>query len=219
MVDCDARELLDACSNGGGAADWEEFRRRFEPRLVQGVKRAFRWAGARPRADQIEDLVQESYCRLLEQDAAALKRCRSDSEVAIGVYLGRIAERVAIDHVRAAVAEKRGGGRVESLEALSALEGDRACPTTRSCAEERLLSRERLEGFLECCRRAAGRRRDRNIRVVRLALLEGLTSHEISQRLGNLLSPNGIDTLLHRVRLRLQAEGFVLPRRRPVSVG
>jgi RNA polymerase sigma factor (sigma-70 family) len=162
--------------------------------------------------------VQESYCRLIEHGSRALKECRSDSEVAIGVYLSRVAERVAIDHLRAVATEKRGGGRVESLDSLASLEGESVWPTTQPRAEERLIGRERLERFLACCRRVAGRRKERDVRIMRLALVEGLTSREISERIGSLISPNGIDTLLHRARLRLMKEGFVVPRRRPVRV-
>jgi len=165
--------------------------------------------------DQLEDLVQESYCRLLEREGMALRACRSDNEIAIGVYLSRIAERVAIDHLRAAAAEKRGGGRIESLETVTESEGDRAWPVAKPRAEDRLLGKERMDRFLACCRRIVGRRKERDLRILRLALFEGLTSREISQRFGILISPNGVDTVLHRARIRLAAEGFVLPRRRP----
>jgi RNA polymerase sigma factor (sigma-70 family) len=212
----DARSLLIACSEGGSAADWREFTRRFGSKLTAGVKRAYRRAGARPRLDELEDLVQESYCRLLEKRGRALRACRSDSEIAIGVYLSRVAERVTIDHLRAKSAEKRGGGKIESLETITESEGERAWPVTEPRAEDRLLGRERMARFLGCCRRIVGRRKERDLRILRLALLEGLTSREISQRFGILISPNGVDTVLHRARARLAAEGFVLPRRRPV---
>jgi RNA polymerase sigma factor (sigma-70 family) len=178
--------------------------------------RAFRRAGGRPQPDQLEDLVQESYCRLLEKDSRILRRCRGAKEVSVGAYLSRVAESVAIDHLRASGAAKRGGGRIESLESLMLMEGERSCPVTEPRVVEGLIGREGVERFLACCRRIAGRRKDRNVRIMRLALLEGLTSREISQRIGNLISPTGIDTLVHRARRRLVEEGILVPRRRPV---
>jgi RNA polymerase sigma factor (sigma-70 family) len=216
MVDYDVQRLLQACASGGSAAQWEAFSARFEPLLKQGVSRAFRRAGAYPRADQLDDLVQETYCKLLEDDSRVLRRCHSDSEVAIGVYLSRVAERKAIDHLRRRSAEKRGGGRVESLDALISSKGERAFSAIRPRVESRLVGKERLDLFLACCRRIAGRRKERDVRIMRLALVEGLTSREISERIGDLISPNGIDTLLHRARLRLIEEGIAVPRRRPL---
>jgi len=87
-------------------------------------------------------------------------------------------------------------------------------PATPPVAEDRLISAERRKAFLDSCRRLAGRQRQRNLRIFRLAFLDGLTSVEISERLGRPISANGIDTLLHRVRRRLAEEGLMVPRRR-----
>ena len=214
MSDTDVRELVLACSRDSENSQWEELVERFEPCLIAGVRRAFRWAGSFPRDEQLEDLLQETYCKLLEAEARVLRRCTSDSEVAIGVYLGRVAERVALDHLRTRSAEKRGGGRVESLETTSTARGAPMEPATPPVAEDRLISAERRKAFLDSCRRLAGRQRQRNLRIFRLAFLDGLTSVEISERLGRPISANGIDTLLHRVRRRLAEEGLMVPRRR-----
>lgn len=217
MVNRKARVLLEACIDNGTAADWDDFIGRFEKELVAGVARGFRRFGRYARPEQLEDLVQESYCKLLADECRVLRRCKSESEVAIGVYLGRVAERVAFDSLRRGCAERRGGGRLESLENRAERGGESEWPMTPATAEDRLISRERIERFFACCRKIGGRRKERDVRIVRMALVDGLTSSEISESLGRLISPTGIDTVLHRIRRRLVAEGIVLPKRRPVG--
>lgn len=209
----DAKELLSACVRSRSNADWREFRRRFEPKLRSGIIAAFCRQGGRPGRETIEDLVQETYCKLLERRGRVLSRCESNDDPAVAAYLGRVAERVALDYLRAEVAEKRGGGRIDSLEVITEREGEGRVLGTPAEAEDRVLTAESRRRFLDNCRRVAGRSRERNLRILWLAFFEGLTSREISHQLGSLISPNGIDTMLHRARKRLASLGFSVPRR------
>lgn len=212
---CDsAKRILRACADGGSDRDWWDFQRLFEDWMVNGIRRAFRRAGRLPSADDVEDLLQDTYCKLLEKNGRVLNRCTSDRELAIGVYLGRVAERTALDQLRAVAAQKRGGGKVDSLESVNDRDGDRWWPTVEADAERRILREELRERFLEACRRVAGRSRERNVRILRLAFLDGLSSAEISRKLGDVISIAGIDTILHRARRRLAEQGFPCGRRR-----
>jgi DNA-directed RNA polymerase specialized sigma24 family protein len=49
--------------------------------------------------------------------------------------------------------------------------------------------------------------------VLHLALYEGLSSREISERLGGALRPTSVDSLIFRLRRRLSRFGLPLPRR------
>ena len=147
---------------------------------------------------------------------------RSDSEIAIGVYLSRVAERVTIDHLRAKSAEKRGGGKIESLETITESEGERAWPVTEPRAEDRLLGRERMARFLGCCRRIVGRRKESDLRILRLALLEGLTSREIGERLyiSENTVKNHIRNILDKLGLHSRNEAVLYAvRENLVSIG
>jgi RNA polymerase sigma factor (sigma-70 family) len=208
MRDASARTLIEACAASTGAEAWEEFRRRFESRMRTGVVRAFRRAGMAARPETIDDLVQESYCRLLEHDARALTRCASRGEAGISAYLRRVAERRTLDYLRAEAAVKRGAGKVDSLDEITDRRG-RSWLGVAARAEHRLLLREVRQRLVTAWRRAPAASLERNVRIFRLAFIEGLTSREISRQLGNSLSVSGVDAVLHRARKRLEGQGLL----------
>ncbi len=90
-------------------AAWETLISRYGTGLKARVRRALRRTGMRPRGELIEEIVQEVYCRLLAGGSWRLRQCRATSQYQVSAFLGKVAERVALDHVRAARAQKRGG--------------------------------------------------------------------------------------------------------------
>ncbi len=84
-----------------------------------------------------------------------------------------------------------------------------------STPEESLLAQEEVEVFLQTCRTML-RRKNREVRMcaLRLALVEGCGSEEVSRRLDGNLSVSQVNSLLYRVRRRLVDHGVSLPRRR-----
>jgi DNA-directed RNA polymerase specialized sigma24 family protein len=129
----------------------------------------------------------------------------------VRVYLDKVAESVVVDSLRAASAAKRGRARLTNLPDEAGSFADRLADPGVS-PEERLLANELRRHFLQRCRAVAGRRsKDRSVRIVRLAVLEGWSSREISERFR--LAPTGVDSLVHRMRHRLAQEGLHLQRR------
>jgi len=211
-------ELLRLCAAGSDSGAWEEFVRRFGFRLEAGVRRALRRVGARLRRDELEDYLQEVYCRLLEQEARSLRLCRGGEEGSVGAYLGRVAETVVIDRIRASAAQKRGRDRLVHTPPDAECDPMQRVEDSGPSPEERLLARERRLLFLIGCRRAAGPRHPhRDFHVLRLAFLEGLSSREICRRMGKGLTPASVDSVVHRARRRLERDGLSIPRR--VHVG
>lgn len=209
-----AAELLRRCATGSDPRVWEEFVRRFGVRLEGGVRRALRRVGALPRGDELDDYVQDVYCRLLENGARSLRLCRGGEEGSVGAYLGRVAETVVIDRLRASAALKRGRDRLVSPPAHVEPDPVERVQDRAPSPEERLLARERRLLFLVRCRRAAGPRHPRrDFHVLRLAFLEGLSSREICRRMGRGLTPASVDSLVHRARRRLESDGVSVPRR------
>jgi len=192
-------------------AAWEELIVRFGGGLKARVGSVLRRCGVQPRSEHVEEIVQEVYCRLLAGGSRRLRRCRATSESQVGAYLGRVAERVALDQLRAARAQKRGGAgtAVAAVEAEGRPgewwgrrgEGqERAAVDPRANPEELVLSRERLRLFLERCGALAGRRDyRRNARILALAVA-GMNSGEIARAVGGALTARSIDGLLLRVR-------------------
>lgn len=202
--------LLRRCASGD-PAPWQELAERFRDRLEAGVRRALRRAGNAEREDQIEDLLQEVYCRLLERDRRVLTRFRGSSDGEAACYLARVAESVTFDALRLQAAAKRGGGATTLDAALLA-----AAPAPGPTPEERCLARERCRGLAARLAAAAGGRRvaTRNLWVLRKILVEGWSSGEVAQALGGTLRASSIDSMVARVRQRLARQGLRM-RRRP----
>jgi DNA-directed RNA polymerase specialized sigma24 family protein len=173
---------------------WEDLIGRYGAGLKARVGSVLRRSGVRPRSEHVEEIVQEVYCRLLAGGGRRLRRCRATSEGQVGAFLGRVAERVALDQLRAARAQKRGGDQGGAGAADERVADPRANP------EELVLRRERLRLFLERCGALAGRRdHRRNTRILALAVA-GWSSGEIARAVGGALTARSIDGLLLRVR-------------------
>jgi RNA polymerase sigma factor (sigma-70 family) len=198
----------------GEAEDWEEFVERYRHRLAAGIRRALRRAGAVTVREDQEDLLQNVYCRLLEKRGRRLRRCRGGGERAVGAYLARIAESVTIDHLRAVGAAKRGRHRLVNVRSEPWSDPMTRAVDPHPTPEERLLRRERWQVYLGRCRELVGSRSPRrDLTVLHLALFEGLSSREISERLGGGLRPTSVDSVIFRLRRRLAGAGLPLPRR------
>jgi DNA-directed RNA polymerase specialized sigma24 family protein len=188
---------------------WEDLVGRYGSGLRARVGSVLRRSGVLPHSEHVEEIVQEVYCRLLAGGGRRLQRCRATSESQVGAFLGRVAERVTLDQLRAARAQKRGGARAASQSAGEGgqwgqpgwrSEGDERAVDPRANPEELVLSRERLRLFLERCGALAGRRDyRRNARILALAVA-GLNSGEIARAVGGALTARSIDGLLLRVR-------------------
>lgn len=201
-------------------AAWEQLVSRYGPALRARVGGVLRRSGVRPYRDHVEEIVQEVYCRLLAGGGRRLRRCWATSETQVGAFLGRVAERVALDQLRAARAQKRGGALAAGQGASGPwspwgggwddplYDRHERAADPRANPEELMLSRERLRLFLERCGALAGRRDfRRNARILALAAA-GMSSGEIARALGGLLTARSIDGLLPRVRRYVAAHAL-----------
>jgi len=215
MQGCNARELIWRCARQRDFETWEEFQKRYERWLTVGVNRTLVRYEAKVSQDDRADLLQEVYCRLLENDGQRLLRCRGEVEASVVVYLARIAESVVVDHLRSRGAAKRGRDRLVEIGEHQTAVLEQRIADCRHSPEQQMLWRERREWFLARCRRIlAGRptaRRD--FQILYLALFEGWTSREISARTESAMTPSAIDSLIHRLKRRLSEFGIDLPRR------
>ena len=207
-------QLLAACTASNESEDWREFDRRVRRRLAAGVNRASRRSGLGARPEWVEEMIQEIYYRLLDRDCRNLRSCRGTRDGEVGSYLARVAESITIDCLRAAAAEKRGGDLIVDIAP-----GDERSPVdlVRDRApspEDRILTRERRHALARHCRQVVRPQlARRDLEIFYLAMFEGLDSKEICARLGRGLTPTGVDSVVHRMRKRLRARGFHIPRR------
>ncbi len=186
--------------------EWREFVRRCERGIRRAVWRAFQRGGVELSEPDLEELVQDLYCRLL-----TVRGFRGRTELELWAYLTRVAKNLAIDHHRATQAGKRRTAQVSTT--LRGAPYERFVSLDAS-PEDRCLEDERWRVFLRRCAAISPRRRRAIVRALWMALQEGWSSREIAVRLNGRLSASQIDSLIWRFSRRLLAEGLQVPRRR-----
>jgi DNA-directed RNA polymerase specialized sigma24 family protein len=187
-------------------------------------------------ADDVEDLAQDVVCRLLETEARAAGNAAMapgepsramdrpgfghDSKVGQRwggrlVYLKQVTRNLAVDQIRRQAANKRAAGFLPPAGSSDAPDIERLADRSPN-PEDRLLARERCRQFLRLCDRHLGSRRlrRRDLEIVRLAWLDGLSSREIAREMRGALDAASIDSLLHRLRRRMRATGNLVRSRR-----
>lgn len=206
-------EMIRGMKVEGNEPPWELFVGRFGWRLAERVSRILEERGALSLPEDVEDLVQEIYCRLLDHRRRRLHDFRGTDEREVMSFLCRIARTVVTDHLRARGAGKRGAALV--VKPRTSQGGlPRSAADPGPSPEERTLLQDARRRFLRRCREVAGSRAPRRvIAVLRLALLEGWSSREIAASMAWKLSPSGVDSIICRARRRLAAMGVPLPPR------
>ncbi|HSF40642.1 MAG TPA: hypothetical protein VLT87_12665 [Thermoanaerobaculia bacterium] len=212
----DRRVLRRSSWEKAGEALWEELVRHHGERLKIRIRTLLRRAGVERSPERVEEMVQEVYFRLLARGLKQMDRGVENRDLLV-TYLMKIAERVAIDEVRAQRAGRHARIRLVPLYGREGLVAERTADPGAS-PEDRLLRAERRRLFLARCRAIAasafgrGNRR-RNLRILHLAFLEGWTSREIASAEGR-LAPSTVDTVVSRARRLLERRlGVPLPSR------
>jgi len=189
----------------GAARYWDEFARGHGHELMRCVAAAMRRIGWRAEPCEVDELVQEIYCRLL------VSRLPIDigdwTQRQLWAFLQRVVRNVIVDEVRTRCAKKRGGaehnGDVRQQNAGGTL-GE--CHAPGPTPEERLLVREGARELRRRVHELGGVEHGaRNLRILELAAVEGCTAAEISRRLAGALTASSIHTVLHRLRHQLAA--------------
>jgi RNA polymerase sigma factor (sigma-70 family) len=179
---------------------WDEMIVRFRGQLRGRVRRTLQRAGLRTPHDEVDELTQDVCCRLLDRGERKLRAFRGHSDGEIGAYLGRAAERIVLDQLRALRAQKRGGRTI--LVAI----GDDSEQVADDAAtpEERLLAAEERQRLLALCGSPFGAEHSVGRRVLELALLGGWSSAEIARQVGGGISVRAVERLLREARRRLR---------------
>jgi RNA polymerase sigma factor (sigma-70 family) len=217
------RDLVFRCAEAGPEdSAWLEFFSRFHARVRLTVYRAVSLEAERHRgadigspAELVEDLVQETYVKLLAGERRALARFRGRSENSIYTYLAAVGVNVVRDHFK----------KLRALKAAPAV-GSLSDPPTGAVRrpgsgslgewiaspalgpEAAARASELTQKALEAITRAAGTegqaRRDRL--VFRLFFVEQNTVDEIVACGGVGLSRSGVEKCIRRLRELIRAE-------------
>ncbi len=188
-----------------GAAGWGAILCQHEGSIRARVARLLDRLGQPVRREMLDEILQDVYCRFFEE---ALRRWRGRTVAELLAYVGKIAERITLDHVRVARTGRRCGVRQVRLGRRIEMIADPRDP------EQDLLHAEAQRLVLRRCRELSSHRgRRRNVWVARLSFLEGWTNREIAGAAGGRISADNVACLVHRFRRRLARQGFGRDRR------
>lgn len=203
-----AEELVLKCIRSGDEASWEEFVRRFHGLIATVALRVSRRWGE-PSPQLIDDLVQETYLKLCENNFRLLRSFEPHHPDAFYGYLKVVTANLVHDYFKTKRAAKRGSGTTEVANE-AAVESAADAPASASavyCSERRILLEE-LDAML--CELAEGSRLERDRRIFWLYYRVGLTANAIAALPSIRLSTKGVESTILRLtgllRQKLAAE-------------
>jgi RNA polymerase sigma-70 factor, ECF subfamily len=199
MENNDLAQVLKACLDGGGRAEWEHFIALAQPVLASGVLRTLSRVPIASR-ELVDDLVQDTFLKLCNHDFRILRNFRTGDTIALRAYLKTIAGSVVMDHFRS-----NKPGRSVDLDAVAAT---LASSDGMSGDLERKLLLARVQKCLEG-------EEPRNRQIFWLYHRQGLTPRAISVLSGIGMGMGGVETAIYRltnaVRECLRRAGVLEP--------
>jgi RNA polymerase sigma-70 factor (ECF subfamily) len=188
-------DLAKACAHSADAAEWGEFLRRCAPLASLVALRVTRlWMnGSSPAV--VDDIVQEVFLKLCEQERRILRDFEPRGEDSFFGLLRIVSASVANDYFRRLNSVKRGGKVV-----TAALIDETAPNLASSERSARAMQNSVLLAQLDRKMRAAPEvigERDRSL--FWLYYKQGFTAEEIAGLAGAGLTPKGVESALRRV--------------------
>ncbi len=197
-------------------ADWASLVRRVDPLLRSTLTALARSYGTYLTSDLLDELIQETYLRLLQKDRRGLRGCRAKSETTIRSYLRRVARSTLVDWLRARSALKRGAvvelhvgveaGLAEDTELVE-------LPSRAYSPIDAIYARELRSRFRSECRGVArpGGTALRDTWMTERMVVDGWNSREAANAVQ--LAPATVATVVGRMRRALRRRGLMMPAR------
>jgi RNA polymerase sigma-70 factor (ECF subfamily) len=174
--------------------------RRFHVVIAAAVLRTARHWGEPPRP-QLDDLIQDTYLKLCENDSRLLRSFQPRHEDSIYGFLKVVAANVVHDHFKSALAAKRGAGQTEAI-----MEPVQMNPKTGGAdsfdAVSQRLQLEQLDKILT--QLTAGKDQERKRTIFWLRHRQGLTASEIASIPSIGLTTEGVESVLMRLVITIR---------------
>jgi RNA polymerase sigma-70 factor (ECF subfamily) len=195
-------QLAKACARSADAAEWEEFLRRCSPLATLVAMRISRmWISASAPAT-VDDIVQEVFLKLCEQERRILRDFEPRGEDSFLGLLRIVAASVANDYFRRLYSVKRGGKVV-----TTPLVDDSAPLPASQAHQSGQMQKEVLMAQLDQrLRSAPDTIGDRDRALFWLYYRQGFTAEEIAGLPATGLTAKGVESALRRVATWLRAE-------------
>ncbi len=194
-------ELVRECAGSRDAEAWAEFIRRFRPVIAFAVLRTARPFGD-PSNQLLDDLIQDTYLKLCENDSKMLRSFRPRYEDAIFGYLKVVAANVVRDHFKSALAGKRGAGQTEAIDEPQQIDPKTAGADATSAIHQNL-QLEQIDRVLKQV--TAGKDQERKCRIFWLRHQQGFTASEIAAIPGIGLTTEGVESVLLRLTTMIKS--------------
>ena len=196
--------------------DWAPLVKRVEPALrctLVGLGRSY---GLRLTRDLVDEVLQETYVRLLQNNRRVLRGCKGRTESTIMAYLRSVARSALVDWLRARRALKRDPAAELSLDLREGLADETAGLELPSAATNQfndiyvreLRYRFRRECWCVASERATGLR---DTWITERMVVDGWSSHEAASAVE--LAPATVATVIGRMRRELRRRGLKVPGR------
>ncbi len=204
-IDTGSRTLLHRCLAERQAGDWRTFIKSHGGKIRGAVYRAALRGGMPLSSPDLDEMVQDLYCRLL---GIPRRELAGRTEHELWQYVHRVAHSLVVDRRRQLGARKR------KLSQKSGAMDPSHLPSPKPGPEERLLRKERRKVFLERCFEVVScDRMGLELKALAMALLDGWSSRDIACHLEGGLSAGRVDRLVHLLRRHLKKDGIQMPRR------
>lgn len=199
-------------------ADWAPLLRRVEPALRSALVGLGRSYGVRLTRDLLDEVVQETYVRLLQNDRRVLRGCNARSETRIMSYLRRVARSALIDWLRARRALKRDRRlelSIDTQEDAFEDSGGFDLPSSDQDPADGIYADQLRCRFRRECWYVASPRTTaiRDTWIAERMVVDGWTSSEAAHVVE--LAPATVATVISRMRRALREKGLRVPGRRP----
>lgn len=197
-------ELVRACAGSKDERAWAEFIQRFQVVIAAAVLRTARHWGE-PSRPQLDDLIQDTYLKLCENDSRLLQSFQPRQEDSIYGFLKVVAANVVHDHFKSALAAKRGAGQTEAIMEPVQMDPKTSGADSFDAVSQRL----QLEQIDKLLRQVtAGKDQERKRAIFWLRHRQGLTASEIAAIPSIGLTTEGVESVL--MRLAAMIRGHVM---------
>jgi len=185
---------------------WTKFQERFHGLIFLYLMRALRLRRIQDDVSGIvPDLAQDVYMRLVQNDGRILRSFRGATEFSVMAFLARISSSVVQDYLRQQSSEKR---RAQVIPIETAKNGELANFRPVESPEFDPNSISSILAWIDIERIVEGdpdrKNARRNALIFKLHYIDGFEAGEIAKFPGFELSKSGIETILARLRKRIQ---------------
>jgi RNA polymerase sigma-70 factor (ECF subfamily) len=211
--DVSSTELVKACLASADELAWTEFIRRFHTVIASTVLRTARqWC--EPSRAQLDDLIQDTYLKLCENDYRLLRSFQPRQEDSIYGFLKVVAANMVHDHYRSTLAVKRGTNLTAAIAEIKSSE-----PRVPGDAFDAMSHRLQIAQIAEVLGElTAGKGQGKKCAIFWLRHQHGFTASEIAAIPEFGLTTEGVESLLLRLAVMIRSHFAELESAREMKV-